>query len=136
MVDHFQFHPLLDDGSHTALSVPLDATPTPIISATIRRGPPVVYRGIAHSIGPLPLSIPILQASPSAYSIDRQTVGTAEDVFVSGTAVTLVSALQAKNNARITFVGSMDLFSDEYASARDDRNARYVDSARLRYHMS
>lgn len=130
VVDHFQFHPVLDDGSHSALRLSLDATPTPIISNATRDGPPVVYRGIAHAAGSQPLSIPILRASPSAYSVDRNFVGTAEETFLSGTAVTLVSALQAKNNARITFVGSMDLFSDEFATQSDE--SRYVDSSRVR----
>ncbi|KAJ1343938.1 hypothetical protein BSLG_001488 [Batrachochytrium salamandrivorans] len=37
---------------------------------------------------------------------------------VTGEAVTLASVFQARNNARVAFVGSVDLFSDEYFEAK------------------
>jgi len=40
-----------------------------------------------------------------------------DELHVSGSKTCLVSALQARNNARVVFAGSLELFSDAYANA-------------------
>ncbi|ORY45436.1 Dolichyl-diphosphooligosaccharide--protein glycosyltransferase subunit WBP1 [Leucosporidium creatinivorum] len=117
-IDHFTYSPELDDGSHTTLLIPLADAPTPFISPATRAGPPLLYRGTAHAVGRLPLLTNILHAPSTAYSYEANGEDApTEDLYLSGSTTGLVSALQAKNNARISFVGSLDLFSDAFASA-------------------
>lgn len=121
VIDHFAFDTELDDGSHTTIVVPLTHAQTPFISPETQAGPPVLFRGIAHEVGRLPLLSKVLAPPSTAYSYDSEvsklSESPVEDLFISGTSTGLVSAFQAKNNARVTFVGSQDLFTDEFASA-------------------
>lgn len=118
VIDHFQHDTALDDGTHTTLIIPLSQTSSPFVSSTTRDGPPLLFKGIGHEVGRLPLLSSILYAPSSSYSFEiKDNDCPTEDLFVAGSTIGLVSAMQAKNNARITFVGSMDLFSDVYALA-------------------
>ncbi|KAK4701161.1 oligosaccharyltransferase complex subunit beta, partial [Phenoliferia sp. Uapishka_3] len=120
VIDHFSYDKLLDvDGSHSTIVVPLDSTPSPFISTETAGGAPILYRGVGHQVGKQPLLSNILSARETSYSADTNPKEPlVEDPFVSGTSVGLVSAMQAKNNARVTFVGSMELFSDEFINAK------------------
>lgn len=67
---------------------------------------PVLYRGVGLYPGKVPLLNRVLSAEKTAftgdaYSKDAQTEN-----------VDLVCAMQARNSARATFVGSLELFSD------------------------
>lgn len=118
VIDHFNYASTQDDGSHTTLVVPLADAPSPFVSARTRAGPPVLYRGTTHIAGRLPLLSNLLHAPSTAFSYDpTDPEAPLEDLYLSGSAAGLVSAFQAKNNARVAFVGSLDLFSDEFASA-------------------
>ncbi|KAJ3089857.1 hypothetical protein HK102_005314 [Quaeritorhiza haematococci] len=80
--------------------------------------PPVLFRGVAHRItGKNPLITALLVGSATSYSFDvnesEDTAVHPESPFV-GHKVALVSALQARNNARVVFAGSSDMFSDEF----------------------
>ena len=60
-----------------------------------------------------PLIIDVLHASSSAYSHSPQDA--VEDYPLAvGRNTLLIAALQARNNARVVFSGSLDLFSDAY----------------------
>ena len=73
---------------------------------------PVLYQGVAHRLpGKNPLIKPLLTGSASTYSEEPKGRGFAPNTLI-GTAVTLVSALQARNNARVVFAGSVEMFSD------------------------
>ncbi|GAA5912928.1 hypothetical protein JCM5296_002528 [Sporobolomyces johnsonii] len=115
IIDHFNYDVALDDGSHSTIVVPLAAAPDPFVSAATRAGPPILYRGAAHAIGRLPLLTPILHAPSTSYSSDPDSA--LEDVRLAGTAAGLVTAFQARNNARVTFVGSTDIFTDSLIHA-------------------
>lgn len=117
-IDHFNYVDDLDDGSHTTLAIPLADAPSPFISAATRAGPPLLYRGTTHSVSRLPLLTNIVHAPLSAYSFDKMgDESPMEDLYLAGTRAGLVSVMQAKNNARISFVGSLAVFSDAFASA-------------------
>lgn len=63
-----------------------------------------------------PLIINLLHASSNAYSFNPDKP--VEDYPNSvGKNTHLVTALQARNNARVLFVGSLDFFSDEFFTA-------------------
>ena len=75
---------------------------------------PVLFRGIGHSVdaGNI-LAIKALRGNPSTYSanpvkpIDDYPESTGADTL-------LVTALQARNNARIVVTGSVDMFSNAF----------------------
>ncbi|KAF0687724.1 Aste57867_20559 [Aphanomyces stellatus] len=78
---------------------------------------PVVFNGIGLSIEPSNvLAIMVLSAEPTAYSATpTKPLNDARDAPI-GTRVGLVAAIQARNNARLLFSGSLDLFRDTYAA--------------------
>lgn len=116
VIDHFNYDQRLDDGTHTTLVIPLSGVPSPFLSLSTTTGPPILYRGIGHAAGRQPLLSSILHALPTSYSYDLGDAPS-EEPYLAGSATSLVSSLQARNNARITFVGSLDLFTDAFATA-------------------
>lgn len=75
---------------------------------------PVLFRGIGHSLNPASsLVLKVLSASPSAYSANPNTK-LSSPPSLTGSAISLVSVVQARNNARILISGSLDLFSNRF----------------------
>ncbi|XP_017978543.1 PREDICTED: dolichyl-diphosphooligosaccharide--protein glycosyltransferase 48 kDa subunit [Theobroma cacao] len=73
---------------------------------------PVIFKGIAHSVNAANnLVLKVLSASPSAYSANP-TSELSSPPLLTGSAISLVSVVQARNNARIMITGSLDLFSN------------------------
>lgn len=84
----------------------------------------VAFRGTGHTLGNSPLIQPILQASRVAYTCNpAEEVEQSENPWSAGQQLWLASGFQARNNARITFVGSADSFSDEFYSLSGPREA-------------
>ena len=80
-----------------------------------------------------PLVLSVLTASSTAYSFNPDEK-IEEFPHAVGKNTLLVSALQARNNARVVFVGSLDFFSDEFFSARfEGKNERL--NERLNYRL-
>lgn len=82
---------------------------------------PLLYRGtglIADRENPLVLEI--LSASSSAYSHNPDEPVT-EYPHATGKNTLLIAGLQARNNARVVFSGSLDFFSDEFLTASVER---------------
>jgi oligosaccharyltransferase complex subunit beta len=129
VVDHFHYDQDLDNKSHTALVIPLSDALSPIVSALTRSGAPLLYRGVGHQVGRLPLLNSILSATSTAYSWEvKEADSPTEDVFIAGSSIGLVTALQAKNNARVTFIGSLEVFSNEFglASVKSSEGMQYA----------
>ena len=59
-----------------------------------------------------PLLLDVLTASTSSYSYHAD-VAISEYPHAIGKSTLLLAALQARNNARVLFAGSLDFFSDE-----------------------
>ncbi|GAA5827688.1 hypothetical protein JCM11251_001787 [Rhodosporidiobolus azoricus] len=114
VIDHF--HSLSSSPDGTTISVPLSSSPAPWLSSSTRQGPPVLYRGSAHLAGRNPLLQPALYAASTAFGADPEATGPPEDVKVAGSSAALVSTFQARNNARVGFVGSAEVFSDAFFS--------------------
>jgi len=117
VIDHLHYD-VKDDGKHTLIV----AEAQNLIKAPMIVGQPAasdkyLFRGIgmtADAENPLVLSV--LSASSTAYSFNPDEK-IEEFPHAVGKNTLLVSALQARNNARVVFVGSLDFFSDEFFSA-------------------
>lgn len=112
VIDHLNYD-ASDVGDHTTIV----AAPTNLIDAKIivgsRNVPPLLYRGtglLADAENPLILRI--LTADSTAYSYKPQNQ-IKEYPHAVGRGTLLIAALQARNNARIVFSGSLYFFSDQ-----------------------
>ncbi|OZJ02723.1 hypothetical protein BZG36_05107 [Bifiguratus adelaidae] len=128
VIDHFNVNTATDDGTHTSI---IATNYNPFISSVISPSllaQPLLYKGIGHKIlHKNPLVNRIVMGSSTAYSAEPNEENPVEsDVFATGNQVGLVSATQARNSARVTFVGSLDLFSDLYFNASVTRDGKQV----------
>jgi len=113
VIDHLNYD-VKDEGKHTLLV----ADASNLIKASTIVGSdeigPLLFRGngiIADRENPLVLEV--LTADSSAYSYNPDDEIT-EYPHVVGKNTLLIAALQARNNARVIFSGSLDFFSDEF----------------------
>ncbi|CAO1379478.1 unnamed protein product [Diamesa hyperborea] len=113
VIDHLNFDELLDQGDHTTIV----ASPKNLIDSEIivgsRNVKPLLYRGtgiLADKENPLVL--PMLTADSSAYSYVPDSP-IKEYPHAVGKGTVLIAALQARNNARVVFSGSLYFFSDD-----------------------
>ena len=75
---------------------------------------PLLYRGTGLIVDPNnPLLLEVLTASSSAYSHNPEKDIT-EYPHATGKNTVLIAGLQARNNARVIFSGSLDFFSDAF----------------------
>lgn len=65
-----------------------------------------------------PLLTPILRAGPSAYTYDPTESEALEDVYASGSQLSLVTAFQGRNSARLTVLGSVEMLQDKWFDAK------------------
>lgn len=113
VIDHHQFD-ARDAGSHTLLvAAPRQLLPAPVVVGAARTGAPLLYRGIGMTAAPdNALVLPVLVAAGTAYaSRPDSSVDAASDAL--GRTSLLLAGVQARNNARMLFVGSLEFFSDE-----------------------
>ncbi|KAM7311350.1 dolichyl-diphosphooligosaccharide--protein glycosyltransferase 48 kDa subunit [Ixodes scapularis] len=113
VIDHLNYD-VSDEGKHTTIvaeSENLINAPTVVGSKNI---PPVLFRGVGIiSDQDNPLVLEVLTASSTAYSYNPDNKIT-EYPHAVGKNTLLVSALQARNNARVVFCGSLEFFSDKF----------------------
>ncbi|VDM22892.1 unnamed protein product, partial [Hydatigera taeniaeformis] len=115
VIDHYNFDEM-DNGDHTLIIVnPEDAIKVPIITGGFKN--PILYRGVGISTDPTnPLLISVLHGSATSYSYDTRKI-VSEYPTTVGKNTQLVIALQARNNARVVFTGSIEMFSDIFYSS-------------------
>lgn len=113
VIDHLNYDSLLDTGDHTTIV----ASPKNLINSEIIVGSknvkPLLYRGtgiLADRENPLVL--PLLTADSTAYSYIPDAP-IKEYPHAVGKGTILIAALQARNNARVVFSGSLYFFSDD-----------------------
>jgi len=114
VIDHMNYD-VSDAGQHT-LIVADQFSPHSIISGADPK--PVLFNGIGMAADPEnPLVIDILHAASTAYShaIDKDIL---EYPLAIGTKILLVAGMQARNNARVVFIGSQDMLSDAFYNAK------------------
>ncbi|VVC96630.1 unnamed protein product [Leptidea sinapis] len=112
VIDHFNFD-ASDDGDHTRIVVsPKNLINAPAIIGTQNTNP-VLFEGTGLIIDKEnTLVLPILTADSTAYSYNPKNQ-VKDYPHAVGRNTVLIAALQARNNARIVFSGSLFFFSDE-----------------------
>ncbi|CAF4776100.1 unnamed protein product [Rotaria socialis] len=116
VIDHLNYD-ANDDGQHTLIvASPDNLLASELITGqTKRAGLPFLFRGIGMSADPEnPLLLDVLTGSASSYTANPDEKSLAEYPTTVGKRTLLISVLQARNNARVGFVGSLDFFSNDF----------------------
>jgi len=113
VIDHLHYDVSDTNGYHTLIAI--DQENILKSSVVLGAGPkaPILYRGIGHAVteGSRLLS-KVLIGAETTYSADpRERVR--EYPQSAGKDTLLVTAIQARNNARVVFSGSLELFSNK-----------------------
>ncbi|XP_033113598.1 dolichyl-diphosphooligosaccharide--protein glycosyltransferase 48 kDa subunit-like [Anneissia japonica] len=113
VIDHLNFD-VKDEGMHTLIV----ADPSNIIeSKTIVRDKklnPILFKGVGMTADPEnPLVMDILHGTSSSYS-HNPSDDIVDYPHAVGKNTQFITALQARNNARVVFSGSLEFFSDAY----------------------
>jgi oligosaccharyltransferase complex subunit beta len=76
-------------------------------------------RGVGHTLGNAsPLLVPVLRAPRTAYAYNpKDEADFVEEPFAVGQQLGLVSALQARNSARFTVLGAVEMLSNDWFDA-------------------
>lgn len=113
VIDHLNYD-VTDKGDHTTIvAAPANLIDSPIIVGDRAKVAPLLYRGtglIADRENSLILQL--LTADSNAYSYNPDNP-IKEYPHAVGKGTLLIAALQARNNARVVFSGSLFFFSDE-----------------------
>jgi len=118
VIDHSNFDSSDFGGAHTLIAADNFAN-VPVIFKDISA--PVLFRGIGQDIEEdSALLFPLLSGAATSYSASSDPV---RDLFVAGKKTVLVSGLQARNNARVIFSGSLELFSDKFFNSQAQKSA-------------
>ncbi|THU64351.1 hypothetical protein C4D60_Mb01t25580 [Musa balbisiana] len=84
-------------------------------------GGPVLFRGIGHSLNAAnSLVLKVLSASAAAYSANP-SAELSQPPSLTGSAISLVSIVQARNNARVLITGSLDMFSNRHEKSGNEQ---------------
>ena len=105
----------MDGGKHTLIAAePKNLIEAPLIVGDKKTLGPILYEGTGLIVDhDNPLVMEILTGSSSAYSHNPDEPVT-EYPHATGKGTVLVAGLQARNNARVVFAGSLDMFSDKF----------------------
>jgi oligosaccharyltransferase complex subunit beta len=120
VVDHFSFDVSSAGEKHDVLLVP---RPKPLRMDVKNyfggNGILAVPRAVAQSLGnDSPLLAPVLTAPATAYSYNPKEEGESiEDPFATGGQLALITAMQARNSARFTVLGSLEMLEDKWFDA-------------------
>ncbi|KAK0582406.1 hypothetical protein LWI29_025273 [Acer saccharum] len=113
VIDHTGYAVSNTDGDHTLIASD-DLIKSDVILGSKNIEAPVLFQGIGHSVNPAnTLVLQVLAASPSAYSANPQSK-LSNPPSLTGSAISLVSVIQARNNARIVVAGSLSMFSNRF----------------------
>jgi oligosaccharyltransferase subunit beta len=121
VVDHFNYDSQSASEKHDVLVV---SVPKPV-----RKDVKNYFAGpgplaIPHAVGQIlgndsPLLTPILRAPSTAYAYNpKDEAESVEDLFGAGQQLALISALQARNSARFTVLGAVEMLEDKWFDAK------------------
>lgn len=118
VIDHQNYDAHLDDGYHTTIvATQQQLLNSKIIVGEITKLNPILYKGsalISHKKNLLGLDI--LWGAATSYSYNP-TAAIDEYPAAIGKQLLMIGALQARNNARAVFTGSLEMFSDSFLTA-------------------
>ncbi|OXV10386.1 hypothetical protein Egran_01851 [Elaphomyces granulatus] len=115
VVDHFNYDTLSAAEKHDVLLLPRPTSLRQGVKSFFSGdGILAIPRAVGQSLGiASPLIAPILRAPETAYPSSSKD----DDIFATGTQLALISALQARNSARFTVLGSVEALEDKWFSA-------------------
>lgn len=112
VIDHISYAVSETEGDHTLIASD-DFIKSDVILGSTKIEAPVLFKGIGHSLNPAnSLVLKVLSGSSSSYSANPKLKLSNPPALI-GSSISLVSVVQARNNARILISGSLDLFSDK-----------------------
>ncbi|KAK7257924.1 hypothetical protein RIF29_32254 [Crotalaria pallida] len=113
VIDHSGYAFSATEGDHTLIASDNFIKSDAILGSKNIEAP-VLFQGIGHSLNPSnSLVLKVLSASPSAYSANPKSKLTSPP-SLTGSTISLVSVIQARNNARILISGSLSMFSNRF----------------------
>ncbi|KAI1343586.1 Dolichyl-diphosphooligosaccharide--protein glycosyltransferase subunit WBP1 [Xylariaceae sp. FL0016] len=124
VVDHFNYDTISASEKHDVLLLePPQALRPGVVnlldSRHLGEGRLAFPAGMGQALGSGALLTPILRAPQTSYSYHpKEQTEAVDDLFASGAQLSLVSAMQARNSARFTVVGSADMLSDKWFDAK------------------
>ena len=105
-----------------ATVIPITPQPNTLVGSDL---PPVWFSGIPAALGNNPLLFPILRAPAESFASDATVDSGADSVLEAadrggeglwaGSSSSLVTGFQTRDGARATWVGGVELFSDDFA---------------------
>jgi oligosaccharyltransferase complex subunit beta len=133
VVDHFHYDTISAAEKHDVLLVPRPGPLRQDVKSFFGGdGVLALPNTVGQSLGNAsPLLVPILKAPTTAYSYNPKQEGESmEDPFATGSQVALISAMQARNSARFTVLGSLEMLEDKWFDAsvkgRDSKSVKTV----------
>ena len=121
VIDHFENFDALDfNRQHTVVQAKNAIASSVVLGDFNGKASqtPVLFKGIGHKIKKDNiLAVRILKGNPTSYSYFTSKAIT-DAPESAGEQTSLVSGLQGRNNARVVFAGSLDLFSNQYFGAQ------------------
>ncbi|KAH7833993.1 hypothetical protein Vadar_011725 [Vaccinium darrowii] len=113
VVDHTSYAVSDTEGDHTLIASD-DFIQSEVLLGSNKIEAPVLFQGIGHSLNPAnSLVLKVLSASSAAYSANPKTK-LSSPPSLTGSAISLVSVVQARNNARVLISGSLSMFSNRF----------------------
>ncbi|XP_038711687.1 dolichyl-diphosphooligosaccharide--protein glycosyltransferase 48 kDa subunit-like isoform X2 [Tripterygium wilfordii] len=113
VIDHISYAVSENEGDHSLIASD-DFIKSDVILGSKKIEAPVLFQGIGHTVNPTNgLVLKVLSASPSAYSANPKSK-LSSPPSLTGTAISLVSIVQARNNARILITSSLSIFSNRF----------------------
>jgi len=119
-VDHFSYDTLSSSENH---NVVLASRPGPLRPDVVNffggDGLLAVPKAVGQTLGNTsPLIAPILKAPATSYVHNpKEDADSETDVSATGSQISLISALQARNSARFTVLGSLEMLQDKWFGA-------------------
>ncbi|KAF2398011.1 Dolichyl-diphosphooligosaccharide-protein glycosyltransferase 48kDa subunit [Trichodelitschia bisporula] len=121
VVDHFNYDGVSAAEKHDILLVSPPKAIRPDVKNYFAGSSPIaVPRAVPQTLcATSPLLAPVLRAPGTAYSYNpKDEAESVEDLFATGQQIALVSALQARNSARISVLGSNEMLQNEWFDAK------------------
>lgn len=120
VVDHFNYDTSSAPDKHDVLLIPRETHQRKDVANFFGGGGVLaIPQAVAQTLGNMsPLLTPILKASASAYAYNsKEEAESMEDPVATGSQLSLISAMQARNSARFTVLGSLEMLQDKWFTA-------------------
>ncbi|KXZ51811.1 hypothetical protein GPECTOR_11g252 [Gonium pectorale] len=131
--DHFNYAAKADGTVDHTLLATRDLVDAPVITG----GPykkPILFRGAAATVpADSELATVVLSAPATAYSHDPKKAMLEPPSLMAGGAISLVTAVQARNNARMVVAGSVEMFTNEFFSMKVNVGGESTGSANRKF---